>query len=74
MTLFMGKVLDWTAAVWDSDPQIQSSMDYFIAQIREVFEYPAGSQDISSQLLNLRQGKNSVADYAIKFLMLATQS
>ncbi|KAK3505916.1 hypothetical protein QTP70_003664 [Hemibagrus guttatus] len=42
--------------------------------IREVFEYPAGGQDISIQLMELRQGSDAAADYAIRFRTLAAQS
>ncbi|KAK3548242.1 hypothetical protein QTP70_005830 [Hemibagrus guttatus] len=42
--------------------------------IREVFEYPVGGKDISLQLMELCQGSDSVADYAIKFRTLAAQS
>ncbi|KAK3518689.1 hypothetical protein QTP70_008570 [Hemibagrus guttatus] len=42
--------------------------------IREVFEYPAGGKDISVQLMELRQGSDTAADYAIRFHTLAAQS
>ncbi|KAK3539334.1 hypothetical protein QTP70_001208 [Hemibagrus guttatus] len=42
--------------------------------IREVFEYPAGGKDISLQLMELRQGSETAADYAIRFRTLASQS
>ncbi|KAK3569841.1 hypothetical protein QTP86_005854 [Hemibagrus guttatus] len=42
--------------------------------IREVFEYPARGRDISVQLMELRQGTDTAADYAIKFRTLAAQS
>ncbi|KAK3512454.1 hypothetical protein QTP70_013004 [Hemibagrus guttatus] len=42
--------------------------------LREVFQYPAGGKDISLQLMELRQGSDSAADYAIKFHTLAAQS
>lgn len=73
-SLLTGKVLDWALAVCDSDPQVKSSANYFAGLIREVFEYPAGGKDISVQLLELRQGSDSAAKYAIKFHTLAAQS
>ncbi|KAK3571039.1 hypothetical protein QTP86_001284 [Hemibagrus guttatus] len=42
--------------------------------IWEVFEYPVGGKDISLQLMELHQGSDSAADYAIKFRTLAAQS
>ncbi|KAK3547987.1 hypothetical protein QTP70_001650 [Hemibagrus guttatus] len=67
LSLLTGKALDWASAVWDVDPQIHTSFTYFAGMIREVFEYPTGGKDISLQLMELRQGSDSAADYAIKF-------
>ncbi|KAK3509790.1 hypothetical protein QTP70_011158, partial [Hemibagrus guttatus] len=47
---------------------------FFSGMIREVFEYPAGGKDISIQLMELRQGSDAAADYAIRFRTLAAQS
>ncbi|KAK3505817.1 hypothetical protein QTP70_003921, partial [Hemibagrus guttatus] len=74
MSLLTDRALEWASAVWDADPQIRSSFVYFSDMIREVFEYPAGGQDISIQLMELRQGSDAAADYAIRFRTLAAQS
>ncbi len=74
MSLLMGKVLEWASAVWDQDDCLRPSFDYFSKQIRYVFEYPAGGRDVSLQLLQLRQGNRTAADYAIEFRTLAAQS
>ncbi|KAK3535604.1 hypothetical protein QTP70_017137 [Hemibagrus guttatus] len=74
MSLLTGRALEWASAVWDADPQIRSSFAYLSGMIREVFEYPAGCKDISVQLMELRQGPDTAADYAIKFCTLAAQS
>ncbi|KAK3505820.1 hypothetical protein QTP70_019745, partial [Hemibagrus guttatus] len=74
LSLLTGKALEWACAVWDADPLIRSSFSYFAGMIQEVFQYPAGGKDISLQLMELRQGSDSVADYAIKFRTLAAQS
>ncbi|KAK3550214.1 hypothetical protein QTP86_021240 [Hemibagrus guttatus] len=74
LSLLTGKALDWASAVWDSDPQVKSSANYFANLIQEVFEYPEGVKDVSVQLLELRQGTESAAEYAIKFCTLAPQS
>ncbi|MGL5955564.1 MAG: hypothetical protein ACRC0X_03015, partial [Brevinema sp.] len=73
-SLLTGRALDWATAVWETDPQVQISADYFMSLIREVFQYPAGGMDISTQLFNIRQGNMSAADYAIQFRTLAAQS
>ncbi|MGL5902728.1 MAG: DUF4939 domain-containing protein, partial [Cetobacterium sp.] len=74
MTLLTGKAINWASAVWDSDVQIRTSVDYFIRQLREVFEYPAGGKNISTQLLHLTQNHRTAADYAVEFRTLAAQS
>ncbi|KAI2655938.1 Transposon Tf2-9 polyprotein [Labeo rohita] len=74
MTLLMGRALDWASAVWDTDPQFEKSVDYFLQQIHEVFEYPTGGRDISTQILHAKQGNHTAADYAIEFRTLAAQS
>ncbi|KAK3552970.1 hypothetical protein QTP86_029624, partial [Hemibagrus guttatus] len=74
LSLLTGKASDWAYAVWDADPQIHTSFSYFVGMIREVFKYPAGGKHISLQLMELRQGSDLAADYAIKFRTLVAQS
>ncbi|KAK3544099.1 hypothetical protein QTP86_001557, partial [Hemibagrus guttatus] len=74
LSLLTSRALEWASAVWDADHQVRSSFSYFAELIREVFEYPAGGKDISTQLMELRQGSDTAADYAIKFRTLAAQS
>lgn len=74
LSLLMGKALDWASAIWDADPQVTTSADYFTNLIREVFEYLAGGKDISVQLFELHQKLDTAADFAIKFRKLAAQS
>ncbi|KAK3553828.1 hypothetical protein QTP70_012204 [Hemibagrus guttatus] len=74
MSLLTSRALEWASAVWDADPQIRSSFTYFAGLIREVFEYPAGGKDISLQLMELGQGSDTAADYAITYRTLAAQS
>ncbi|KAK3535520.1 hypothetical protein QTP70_016934 [Hemibagrus guttatus] len=73
LSLLTGKALEWASAVWDADPLIRSSYSHFEEAIREVFEHPAGGKDISVQLMEIRQGSDSAADYAIWFWTLAAQ-
>ncbi|RXN13742.1 Pol poly [Labeo rohita] len=74
MSLLSGRAIDWAAAVWESDARIRGSSEHFLQQLREVFEYPAGGKDISTQLLQLSQGTRTAADYAIEFRTIAAQS
>ncbi|KAK3527855.1 hypothetical protein QTP86_009412 [Hemibagrus guttatus] len=74
LSLMTDRALEWASAIWDADPQVKLSFAYFAGMIREVFEYPAGGKDISLQLMELRQGSETAADYAIRFRTLAAQS
>lgn len=74
MTLLTGKSIDWAVAVWDMDVRFRASFDYFVQQLQEVFEYPAGGKNISMQILQMSQGNRTAADYAIMFRTLAAQS
>lgn len=51
LSLLTGKALDWASAVWNTDPQVQTSFVYFAGLIHEVFEYPAQGKDVSVQLM-----------------------
>ncbi|KAK3532389.1 hypothetical protein QTP86_016701 [Hemibagrus guttatus] len=74
MSLLTGKAIKWAAAVWETDRLFQTSYTYFVKQLRDVFEYPAGGKDGSTRLLQLSQGRRLAADYAIEFRMLTAQS
>ncbi|KAK3571044.1 hypothetical protein QTP86_001291 [Hemibagrus guttatus] len=74
LSLLTGNALEWSSAVWDADPLIRASYSHFEEAIREAFEHPAGGKDISVQLMEIRQGSESAADYAIRFRTLAAQS
>ncbi|KAK3505618.1 hypothetical protein QTP70_004911, partial [Hemibagrus guttatus] len=74
LSLLTSRALEWASAVWDADHQVRSSFSYFAELIREVFEYPAGGKDLSTQLMELRQGSDTAADYTIKFRTLEAQS
>lgn len=51
----MGRALDWASEAWDHDPQVRSLINYFMGLLQEVFKYPAGGQDMSVKLLELRR-------------------
>lgn len=50
--------------------KFQTFFDYFVQQIKEVFEYPVGGKDVTVQLLHSRQGHRSASEYAIIFRSL----
>ncbi len=42
--------------------------------LKEVFEHPAGRKEVGEQLISLRQGRGTAADYALSFRTLAAQT
>ncbi|XDV30709.1 hypothetical protein PO909_033561 [Leuciscus waleckii] len=53
---------------------VMKIFEYWNAQLKDVFEYPAGGKDVSTQLLHMSQGNRTAAEYAIEFRTLAAQS
>lgn len=53
MSLLMGKAINWAAAVWKINKAFRTPYEYFTQQIRDVFEHPAGSNDVLMQLLQM---------------------
>ncbi len=73
-SLLTGRALDWVTAVWREDRPTFPSFRAFIQRFKEVFEHPAGGGEAGEQLLTLRQGRSSAADYALSFRTLAAQT
>ncbi|KAL0190182.1 hypothetical protein M9458_012880 [Cirrhinus mrigala] len=46
----------------------------FYSSVEEVFEHPVDGKEAGEQLLQLRQGKNTAADFALTFRTLAAQT
>ncbi len=73
-SLLTGRALDWATAVWCEDRPTFPSFRAFIQRFKEVFEHPAGGKEAGEQLLSLRQGRSSAADYVLSFRTLAAQT
>ncbi|MGL4600325.1 MAG: reverse transcriptase domain-containing protein, partial [Plesiomonas sp.] len=73
-SLLTGKALEWATAVWNYGRSSFSSFSNFVQRFREVFEHPEGGRDASDQLLTLRQGRNTAAEFALSFRTLAAQT
>ncbi len=70
-SLLTRRALVWATAVWSEDRQ--PSFRAFIQRFKEVFEHPAVGKEAGEQLLSLRQGRGSAADYSLSFRTLAAQ-
>ncbi|KAL0185425.1 hypothetical protein M9458_021122, partial [Cirrhinus mrigala] len=73
-SLLTGKALDWATAVWDLNRPSFPSFKEFLRRFKEVFDYPEGGLGAGEQILMLRQGKNTAAEFALTFRTLAAQT
>ncbi len=73
-SLLTGRALEWATVVLSEDHSVFPSFSAFILWFKEVFEHPTGGKEAGEQLLSLRQGRGSVADYALSFHTLAAQT
>ncbi len=73
-SLLTGRALEWATAVWSDGHAVFPSFTSFLQRFREVFEHPAGGKEVGEQLLALRQGRSTAADYALSFRTLSAQT
>ncbi len=73
-SLLTGRALEWATAVWRDDHSVFPTFSAFIQRFKEVFEHPAGGKEVGEQLISLRQGRGTAADYALSFRTLAAQT
>uniref|UniRef100_A0A3Q2YAJ9 ribonuclease H n=1 Tax=Hippocampus comes TaxID=109280 RepID=A0A3Q2YAJ9_HIPCM len=74
MSLLTGQAASWAISVSEAQPNLRSSFPDFVTALRRVFHHPVRGREAEGRLLELRQGKQSVADYSIEFRILAAQS
>lgn len=70
--LLRGQALNWAQAVLRTDPKITYAD--FLAKSKNVFERGTGAEAAAHRLLNLKQGRLSMADYLIEFWTLAEET
>ncbi|KAL1256449.1 hypothetical protein QQF64_011994 [Cirrhinus molitorella] len=73
-SLLTGRALDWATAVWDHTRPVFPSFAVFLQRFQEVFQPSTAGGDAGEQLLSLRQGNRTAADYVLSFRTLAAQS
>ncbi|KAF7641499.1 hypothetical protein LDENG_00279350, partial [Lucifuga dentata] len=74
ITHLTGRAWEWATAEWDRQSAVCRAFRDFSAALRRVFDHCTPGREAARGLLQLRQGKGSVADYAIKFRTLAADS
>ncbi len=73
-SLLTGRALDWATAIWEGNRLSFPTYDTFIRQFREVFEHSASGKEVGEELIALRQGSSTAADYTLTFRTLAAQT
>ncbi|KAI2668864.1 Transposon Tf2-6 polyprotein [Labeo rohita] len=73
-SLLSGRALDWATAVWQLDQPTFPSFQAFLQRFKEVFQPSSENGEAGEQIMALKQGRRTVADYALTFRTLVAQS
>ena len=73
MSLLSERASAWSLAVSSNKPYLCSDYNAFSGELRKVFDHPVRGKEAGSQLLSLRQGRDSVSQYAVDFRILAAE-
>ncbi|KAI2666797.1 Transposon Tf2-6 polyprotein [Labeo rohita] len=73
-SLLCGRALEWATAVWRLDRPTFPTFAAFLQRFKEVFQPSTESGEAGEQIVALRQGRRTAADYALSFRTLAAQS
>ena len=71
ITQLTGRAKKWGTSAWANDRPCIRSSDHFLAELQRVFDCSSSGPEAGRELMQLRQGKASVSDYAIDFQTLA---
>lgn len=70
--LLRDRALTWAQAQLQANPEI--TFADFLSKFQVVFDKGSSAEAAGHRLLNLKQGKHSMADYSVDFWTLATQT
>lgn len=74
ITLLVDKARAWATSIWQRQGPECSDFKKFTEEMLRVFDQSVASTEAAKRLMYIRQGKNSVADYAVSFRTLAAVS
>ena len=74
ITHLSGRAREWATAEWDKKSLTCVSARSFAEALRKVFDHRTPGREAARGLLDLRQGSSRVADHAIRFRTLASES
>ena len=69
-----GRAKAWASAEWARDSPVCHSLTEFEAALRKTFDPVTTDRERAGELSGLRQGSESVCDYAIRFRTLSAES
>ncbi|KAL0163550.1 hypothetical protein M9458_039303 [Cirrhinus mrigala] len=73
-SLLSRRALEWATAVWRLDRPTFPSFSDFLQHFKEVFQPSTENGEAGKQIMALRQGRRTAADYALSFRTLGAQS
>ena len=74
LSLLRGKALDWATVIWTANSTELGSETHFHTLFEEVLDHSPSGRPIGDLLIELQQGCNSVAEYALEFYTMAAGS
>lgn len=69
-----GRALQWAQSFWDSNASAIASLETFLNHFQQVFNQSASLLSVQDQLFSIRQAKQTVLAYALRFRTLAPTS
>lgn len=67
MSLLTRQAAAWSLAISSQQTDLLNNYTQFTAEMRRVFDHPVKGRQAVGRLLNLKQGHNSVSEYAVNF-------
>uniref|UniRef100_A0A1A8RC02 CCHC-type domain-containing protein n=1 Tax=Nothobranchius rachovii TaxID=451742 RepID=A0A1A8RC02_9TELE len=67
VSLLTGRAQEWAAAMYNKKSEVCNDYEMFVNELRRVFVPPSGETSTETQLLQLRQGNQTVAQYTSRF-------
>ncbi|MGL5357385.1 MAG: hypothetical protein ACRDAQ_12750, partial [Cetobacterium sp.] len=72
ISLLAGRAREWGTSAWEAGTSCCSRFDLFKEEMIKVFDQSVFGREASRLLTTIRQGRRSVADFAIEFRTLST--
>lgn len=74
LSLLAGAALDWVGPLIRANSAVVNSLGSLMNELISVFDHNVSGQDAATRLMNLSQGRRSVAEFSITFRSLASST